>query len=362
MIETRRLPMKNFVLAMLLCGPAVLLRADFTYQETTQMTGGAMMGTLQALGPLTRAAREPIVSTHIVKGNRMATITKDRTSVIDLDKETITTMDSAKKTYSVMTFADMKQAMEDAMKRMQGKQRNGKGEDVQAQFKISAKATGQSKTVQGLSAQEMLITMAMEGANTTGDTGAMEITTDAWYAPVPGYDDVKAFHRKMAEKLGNTFGSGMQQIAQMAAMQGGGGNMSQGMEQVARELAKIDGVPVQSVIKMGASGASAQGAAAGASPVPPRAESQEKQQSAAGAIAGAALGRFGGFGRKKKEEPPQEQPRTGGQAPQAASGTLMEMTMTLTSFSSGPADGSKFEVPAGFKQVELEMRRAGRGN
>src|SRR6185436_4592905 len=106
--------MKKIALTTLLCGSALVLRADFTYQETTQMTGGAMMGTLQALGPLTRGAREPIVSTHIVKGNRMASITKDRTSVIDLDKETITTIDNAKKTYSVMTFAEMKQAMEDA--------------------------------------------------------------------------------------------------------------------------------------------------------------------------------------------------------------------------------------------------------
>ncbi|MSV35444.1 MAG: hypothetical protein EXQ47_07580 [Bryobacterales bacterium] len=48
--------MKKLVVAMLFCGPAVVLRADFTYQETTQMTGGAMIGTLQALGPLTRAA------------------------------------------------------------------------------------------------------------------------------------------------------------------------------------------------------------------------------------------------------------------------------------------------------------------
>ena len=144
--------------------------------------------------------------------------------------------------------------------------------------------------------------------------------------------------------------------------------MSQGMEQVAKELAKIDGVPVESVIKMGASGTPANATAnPGATPASqPRADSQDKRESTAGAIAGAALGRFGGFGRKKKEEAPreqaQEQPRAGGQAPQTASGTLMEMTMTLTSFSSGPVDAAKFEIPAGFKQVEPEMRRVGRGN
>jgi hypothetical protein len=186
-----RIYLRQCMIATLLCGSAAILRADFTYQETSQMTGGALVNTLKALGPLTRAAREPIVSTHIVKGNRMATVTKDRVSVIDLDQETITTIDTAKKTYSVMTFAEMKQAMEDAARRMQGRKKNEKGEDVQAQFRVSAKATGQSKTVQGLNAKEMIITMAMEGKNnTTGESGGMDITTDAWYAPVPGYGEV----------------------------------------------------------------------------------------------------------------------------------------------------------------------------
>ena len=81
------------------------------------MTGGSLVTMMKALGPLTRSAREPIVSTHIVKGNRMASITKDHISVIDLDKETITNIDTGKKTYSVTTFAQMKQAMEDAANR-----------------------------------------------------------------------------------------------------------------------------------------------------------------------------------------------------------------------------------------------------
>jgi hypothetical protein len=298
---------------------------------------------------LTRASREPIVSTHIIKGNRMATVTKDRVSLIDLDRENITTIDTAKKTYSVMTFAEMKQAMEDAAKRMQGRQKS-KDNDVQGQFKISAKATGETRSIQGLSAKEMLIIMAMEGTNSkTGDSGAMEISTDAWYAPVPGYGEVKEFHKKMAAKLGNMFGSGMQQISQMAAAQGGGqANMSQSMEQVAKELAKIDGVPVESVVKMGASGATA-GGSGSTTPEP------EEKKSGPTSIAGAALGRLGGFGRHKKDDQPKDDAPSTGQ--QSGSGVLMEMTMNLTSFSSGAADASKFEVPSGYKQVEPDLRR-----
>jgi hypothetical protein len=361
----------SFPLATLLCFSPALLRADFTYQETTQMTGGSLMTMMKALGPLTRGAREPIVSTHIVKGNRMATITKDRVSVIDLDKETITTIDKAKKTYSVMTFAQMKQAMEDAANRRAEKaekaesKKGDQNSDVKAQFKVSAKATGQTKIVQGLNAKEMLMTFTMEGTDTkSGDKAGMDMTSNVWYAPVPGYDEVKEFHKRMAGKLSYMFGSSMQQMMQMSAQMNGQGNnpqMSQSMEEFTKELSKIDGVPVETHMTMGASGAQAAGSSSSsstASAPPP----QQRQESAGSAIAGAALGRLGGFGRKRKSEEPQQQQTAEGDqpAPQTASGSLMEMTTSLTSFSSGPADGSQFDVPAGYKQGEPDMRRAPR--
>ena len=36
---------------------------------------------------------------------------------------------------------------------------------------------------------------------------------------------------------------------------------------------------------------------------------------------------------------------------------MMEMTRELTSFSAAPVDGAKFDVPAGYKQVENEMQK-----
>jgi hypothetical protein len=360
---------------MLAVGSCGVLRADFTYQETTQMTGGSLMQMMNAMGPFMKQAREPIVSTNILKGNRMASVTKDHVSVIDLDKETITTIDNAKKTYTVMTFEQMKQMLQNMQDRMASKKDNN---GVEAKFNVSAKATGQTKTVQGLSAKEMLIEMAMEGTDTkSGKSGAMNITTDAWYAPVPGYDEVKAFHERMAVKLGRVFGSGMGQISQMSMGQPG---MQQGMEQVAKELAKVDGVPVESVVKMGgeaaqaaaaqAADANAKAAAATCSAAPPA--QQQQSPSIGSAIGGAAIGKlpgFGGFGRKKNNDQQQQaaqQPDqanctpAAGQSGSPQSGSLMEMTMVLTGFSSGPADTSKFDIPAGYKQVEQDKRMGGR--
>jgi hypothetical protein len=314
-----------------------LLRADFTYQETTQMTGGALLDMMKLAGPFARQAREPNVSTHIVKGDRMVSLRKDRATVIDLDKESITEIDFAKKTYSVMTFAEMKQALENALQRGAASKN---GDKVDADFKVSAKPTGQTKAVQGLTAKELVITMAIEATDKeSGRSGAMTTVMDTWVAAVPGYEEVRAFQRKMGEKMGYLFGSGMAQMSMTRP------EMAKGFAEAAKELAKLDGVPVQTILKISGAGDGQQADS--------QASQRQSNSSGLGALGG--IGGLGRFGRKKNQE---QAPASDQQAQGSAStGSLIETTTELASFSSGPADTSKFEVPAGFKQVESEMGR-----
>ena len=100
------------------CLSASVAFADFSYEQTTKFTGGAMMGMMKVAGAFSREMREPMRSTVIIKGNRMAHIDAHRTQIIDLDAETITSIEHDKKTYSVMTFAEMKQMMEEMAARM----------------------------------------------------------------------------------------------------------------------------------------------------------------------------------------------------------------------------------------------------
>ena len=65
-----------------------------------------------------------------------------------------------------------------------------------------------------------------------------------------------------------------------------------------------------------------------------------------------ALGGFGGFGRKKKADvAPEAAADSAGAAP-ATAAVLMESTTQLSGFSQATVDGSRFDVPAGYKQVE----------
>ncbi|MGH9630832.1 MAG: hypothetical protein ACRD7E_21170, partial [Bryobacteraceae bacterium] len=123
---------------------------------------------------------------------------------------------------------------------------------------------------------------------------------------------------------------------------------------------------VLQVTRMGAKGQGAaplaeggQAAAPEQSATPePEPEAAPKKSRFGGLAGGLAGGSFGGFGRKKKE-PEQEQAQPAQQGRNAdAQGALIEMTTETTSFSSASVDASRFEVPAGFKQVESEMQKA----
>lgn len=362
----------------IVCGAALVaapLAADFSYEQTTRITGGAMAGVMRVAGAFSKQAREPIKHSVIVKGDRMVNLTADTANIIDLGKETITDVNFKNRTYSVITFAQMKQALA-AMQEKLKSQKGGQQADMN--FKASVKETGQTKAIAGLNAKEVIMTLEMEVKDRqSGNQGAMDVVADMWLAPkIPGYDEVREFYRRMAEKMAWTPGS----------MMGGMGQpgIAKGMSELAKEASKLDGVPVLQITRMGSS---AQGMADFSSAGQQQQQAQQEMPSArdaagnaAGNAAGSAaagaiggrLGRLGGLGgglgglrRGKKQEappepPPQAQQQQQQQAQGAPAGILMESTTELSSFSSAPADPSKFEVPAGFKQVENEMLKQSR--
>ncbi|MEO8657536.1 MAG: hypothetical protein ABI693_03660 [Bryobacteraceae bacterium] len=319
-------------------------RADFSYEQSTKVTGGAMAGMMKMAGAMSKQVREAGQSLVMVKGDRMAHITGDHGQIIDLSAETITDVNFAKKTYSVMTFAQMA----DAMKAMMARMHQDQTEDVN--FKIDLKDTGESKTIQEYTTHQMLLTLTgVIKDKKSGREGEMKIVSDMWLAKdIKGYDQVREFYRRMAAKM-----SFMPGGMNAGMMQPG---MMQGMSEVAKQAAKMDGVPVVQITRIGDTGvAAAEGQAGTAAPAP------SSSDVAAAAIAGrlGRLGGLGGFGRKKKTEdapPPAEQPKPeDAKAAPAATGALMEMTTELKSFSTASVDASKLQVPAGFQQVESEM-------
>jgi len=69
------------------------LLADFTYQETSTITGGMMASMMRVAGVFSKQAREPIQSTVAVKGDKMMHRSNNHASIIDIGAQTITTID-----------------------------------------------------------------------------------------------------------------------------------------------------------------------------------------------------------------------------------------------------------------------------
>lgn len=338
----------NLRMAAIVLSCCSLVWADFSYEQTSQVTGGAIAGMLRAAGTFSKAAREPQKMQIMVKDDRMATVSPSRISIIDLNQETFTDVDLEKKTYASITFAQMSEAI----KKMSERMNRTKNPDATMQFKADVKNTGATRMVQGLETKQTVVTLTVEGTdNKTGNAGAMNFTMDMWLAPdIAGYAEVRAFYHRMAEKLAWTPGSGM--LAGMMAQYG------KGMSELAKEMSKIEGVPVVQITRIGGTGDAAPSGSQTSNTAPQ--EPQPTVQEAAGDVAAAAalgrLGRLGGFGRKKKTE--EQKPAQETAAPSSASsGTMMEMTTELTGFSD-KVDPSKFEIPTGFKQVDHEMLKA----
>jgi hypothetical protein len=341
--------------------------ADASYQETTQMTGGSLLKMIKAVSIFSSRAREagkPVVSTVLVRGNKMAHIQPESTEIIDLDAQTIITIDNEKKQYTVMTFQQMKEAMQRAQEKAKEAKREKNSSDTQqpnaqVSFNAHISSTGAVKQIDGRDAKEALLTLSMDAQSTDGSNakGSMAITNEMWLIPdAPGYEEVRQFNLKMAQLLAANMDMGA--FAGILNTQPGA---NEALANLKKEAVKMQGIPVYQTMLMGMT--------TDGKPLPPPSASPKPNGDEANSEAGAkpsstseklsSLGkmmgnsRFGGLMRHKKSEDAEEQPPAAqNNQQQPTSAVLLETTMHMTNFSADPVDASKFEIPAGYKQVK----------
>ena len=384
--------------------------ADASYEQTSQITGGTLTDTIRSIGFLSKASKEMLAPTNsltMVHGNQKAVVNKNSTEIIDLDKETITHIDTEKKTYTVMTFAQMRQAAADMMKRIQQAppQQVAAGQQpkstLKTSFEVTVKNTGQSKSVNGLDAQEQVVEMRMHvtdpnGAGTEAqNTFTYTVTTDAWIAPdPPEVKEIQDFDARMGKK--------MMEGADLSAFKPGGSNAglaqmfgskpgtAEAMAQMQKEMAKLKGTRIMEVTRMGgdapatatatatgqqqsagsgssvvgdasqAAGSAATSSAAGAAGYTAgSAAANAAGNSIGGSVLGSAASAFSsklvsGMFQKKPAaatSPANTTTTTVAGTQPTTRVVLMEMTMQKSNFSQEAVPPSAFAVPDGFKQM-----------
>jgi len=335
-------------IAAVLVVPCSTLFADFSYEETSTITGGMVAGMMKVVGVFSKQAREPIHSTIAVKGNQMVHRSALSGSIIDLDAQTITTIEFQKKTYSVMTFEEMKQMLAQMSEKMK------QNDQAQMNFTVSADKTGKTQQISGYDAKELILKMEMQATDQqSGQSGSMLITTDMWIAPeVSGYGEVRAFYRRMAEKIAWTPGGNMFMTRP---------DVGKGMAEVSKEVAKLDGMPVLQYVTMGGAGQPGAAPSGGQAPAASSDQSQPQSKPSLGGALGGALGGHFGLGRKKTtQSDDQAASQSGNGSGSAGNSSLLEMKTEMSGFSSNAVDSAQFAVPAGFKKVDSEMKRVAR--
>jgi hypothetical protein len=261
----------------------------------------------------------------------MRTDNADEATIIDLAGEKILNLDTKKKTYSVMTFAEMKQQMEQAMAQLQGKQpeKPQQPKDVSMKTEVRVTDTGRSETIQGAACKQYLLEMDMTASSEKEQkSGTMSTLTEMWMAKdVPGLSDINAFYRKMAEKAGS---AGVNQQWAAAATQGPAQSMGADIQKMSEEMKKMEGHAMRTVLYMGSPEAAKKEALG------------EKPPEAQGGGSGG-----GGLAEMlKKMQNPQAQGGSG-----EGGGVIMRVTTETIKISTGPIDPSVFAVPGDYKLV-----------
>jgi hypothetical protein len=361
--------------------------ADASYQETTQITGGSMVAPLKSMSFLSKSMRDmlaPTTTTTMIHGNQKAVVSKDFTEITDLDKETVTHIDNLHKSYTVVTFAQMRQAFQQVPKQMQQAQDQAKQaqqqqpqqpkSDLKTSFDVNVKNTGASKEINGLTAQEQLVTLQMHVTDPNApptQTNAVTyvVTTDAWISSdPPEVKEIQDFDKRFGQKLMegvdlSAFKAQMTQMHDMSQNPGmsqmfaGKPGSAEAMAEMGKEMAKLQGTRVMEVTRMGGSGtvpAGAQNSAQNSDSAP--AAAPANSNGSVSGMLGSALGSsaLGAFHRKKAAQPASDTTTTttAADGTQTTSTILMETTIQKSNFSQAPISSSNFEVPAGFKKVE----------
>jgi hypothetical protein len=209
----RWIPWFAVIVCAALAAPA--LKADVKTREKSTLKFEGLVGAF-----INRMAggSDGLTSTVAVKGNRMSRTMENsgQEQIVDLSEEKVYAVDTKKKEYTVVTFAEMRQQMEQAREEMAKQSKDASPEDKQAAqdaakqiaFEVDVKETGQHKPLLGTDAKEVVMTITMhQQGEKLDEGGGMVMTNTMWIAPkIAALDEVNAFNMKYYQAIfGGTF-------------------------------------------------------------------------------------------------------------------------------------------------------------
>ena len=320
------------VSAVLVATAVVGLSADAKVQQRTQVKLEGVLGKMAGIFG-GKAAKEGVVSTVAVKGNRRMTTTDTTAELVDLDAEKVYRIDLRGKTFTVQTFDEIRKQLEKTESKAAAQSApKSDAKQPEMEIEIDIKKTGQQKTIAGFACDEVVMTLTMHEKDKTIDqSGGMVVTSDMFMAPkVEAMQDNVAFERRYFEKLyGPEVMPAMKDLAQALVMYPG---LKTAMARLQKEGASVSGTALLTTVTVSGAGNPDNGSTSGNQPAP-----------------GGVSGALGGLlGRKKQAEPAPAGGAPGGTSGGKALTTILTTVTEVLSIGASAADD--VEIPAGFKQ------------
>lgn len=306
------------------------IHADVKTQHKTSFQLGGTLGAI-ANRFAGDAAKDGIVQTMALKGNRQMNTGPQAGQIIDITEEKVYDLDLRKKEYRVTTFAQLRKQWQDAQEKMKKDMKDAQGDQPadpkesgkQVEISVSVKETGQSKAIAGHNTREVIMTITMhEKGKTLEEGGGLVLTSDMWMAPkIAALDEISDFHVKYAKAIyGDAFmGADMQQMGMAIAQYPSFKEMS---ERMAAEGKKLQGTPLATTVTLEAVRSAAEMSAAPAAPA---------------ASSGGGL-----MGRLANRMAPKPKPTEARSKVFTSTDEMLSIAMAV--------DAADLAVPAGFKE------------
>lgn len=323
--------MKRFWNICVLVLPLVALTAapalaDVKTRDKTQVKLEGFLGRMMGMFG-GKAAKEGVVTTNAVKGNRKVETNDSTGRIVDLKEEKVYELDMKKKTYQVVTFDELRRRLREAREKADKEAPKEEREPQQEQGKpakeyeidFDVKETGQSKQIAGYDTKEVVMTVTVrEKGKTLDDSGGLVMTANSWMGPaIPAMKELAEFEMRYWKAIEpEATGVSAEQMAMLMAMYP---MLQKAMERLKSEGTKMQGTPLATTTVFEAVKSKEQIA-------------QEKEQGGGG---GGGLGGMLARRMAKKED-----------KPRATIFTITHETQEVTT----DVPAADLELPAGFKE------------
>ena len=192
----------------------------------------------------------------------MVTLNDTTGRIVDLAEEKVYELDLKKKSYTVMTFAELRQQLKEAQEKAQrdaekaAKEEAGKEKEKakepdqkapEMDVELDVKETGERKAIAGYDAREVVMTISVhEKGRTIEDRGGLIVASDMWLGPeIPAMRELAEFQLRFWKAIApEAPGMSPEQLATVVAMYP---LVKQAMDRLNREQVNMKGTPLLTV-------------------------------------------------------------------------------------------------------------------